>query len=71
MKQQGLQASVRIVESDWLVSRLRCFGSGVAGVVPDGFSAYVRILHPARCVTSNAPVSWAQVAAWSGRRMLA
>ena len=69
MKQQGLQPSVRIVESDWLVSRLRFFGSGVAGVVPDGFSAYVRILHPARCATNNDPVSWAQVAAWSGCSM--
>ena len=69
LKQQGLQPSARVVESDWLVSRLRGSGSGVAGVVPDGFSAYVRILHPARSAGSTALISWAEVAAWSGRRM--
>ena len=60
---------MRTVESDWLASRLRPFGTVVAGFVPDGFPAYVRILHPARGGTSNNPVSWAQVAEWSGRRM--
>jgi hypothetical protein len=44
------------------------FASAVAAVVPDGFPAYVRILHPARG-TNDVPVSWAKVAAWSGRRM--
>ena len=34
--------------ADWLRPRLRRFGSAVASVVPDGFPAYVRILHPAR-----------------------
>ncbi len=61
-----LQPSDRIVESDWLVPRFR--GSGVAGIVPDGFSAYVRILHPARS-RSGTPVRWEQIAAWSGRAM--
>jgi hypothetical protein len=63
-----LQPSERLVESDWLVPRLRAFGSGVTGVVPDGFPAYVRILHPARS-RSDAPVRWEQIAAWSGRTM--
>jgi hypothetical protein len=60
--------SVKVTAADWLSARLRDFGSGVASVVPDGFSAYVRVLHPARGVDGE-QVSWATVAAWSGRRM--
>ena len=40
----------------------------MAAVVPDGFPAYVRILHPARGAADR-PVRWAEVAAWSGRKM--
>jgi hypothetical protein len=61
------QPSERIGESDWLVPRLSGYRS-VVSVVPDGFPAYVRILHPARS-RSGAPVRWAQIAAWSGRTM--
>jgi len=63
-----LRPSERLVESDWLVPRLNAFGSGVTSVVPDGFPAYVRILHPARS-RSGASVCWEQIAAWSGRTM--
>jgi len=64
----GLHPSVDIAAADWLGPRLRRFGSAVAAIVPDGFPAYVRILHPARG-TDDAPVSWAAVAARSGRTM--
>lgn len=41
------------------------FGSGVGALVPHGFEAYGRILHPA-LGSHDRPVSWATVAAWSG-----
>ncbi|MFA1546458.1 hypothetical protein [Actinomadura chokoriensis] len=41
------------------------FGSGVGGLVPHGFEAYARILHPAYAADGST-VTWAQVAAWSG-----
>jgi hypothetical protein len=65
---QGLHPSADITAADWLGPRLRPFGSAVAAVVPDGFGAYVRILHPARG-PGGRPVRWAEVAAWSGRGM--
>src|SRR5215211_5224880 len=63
---QDLHPSADVTAADWLESRLRRFGSAVAAVVPDGFPAYVRILHPARGPDGR-PVRWAEVAAWSGR----
>jgi hypothetical protein len=66
--QAGLHPSAEIRAADWLGPRLRRFGSAVAAVVPDGFPAYVRVLHPARG-TSDRPVRWAEVAAWSGHTM--
>jgi hypothetical protein len=65
---QNLHPLADVSAADWLGPRLRRFGSAVAAVVPDGFPAYVRILHPARG-PDNRPVHWAEVAAWSGRRM--
>jgi hypothetical protein len=65
---QELHASADVAAADWLGSRLRRFGSAVAAVVPDGFPAYVRILHPAQG-PDDRPVRWAEVAAWSGRTM--
>jgi hypothetical protein len=65
-----LRASTHVVEAEWLTARLRPFGSGVASVVPDGFAAYVRILHPARAAgVKDEPVTWAEVAARSGGTM--
>jgi hypothetical protein len=65
---QGLRPSADVTTADWLGPRLRRFGSAMAAVVPDGFAAYVRILHPARG-THGQPVRWAEVAARSGHRM--
>ena len=66
--QPRLRASSRFVEADWLTPRLRPFGSGVAAVVPDGFPAYTRILHPARDKNGE-HVRWAYVAQQSGGTM--
>ena len=68
MNDQELRPSADVAAADWLGSRLRRFGSAVTAVVPDGFPAYVRILHPARG-PDDRPVRWAEVAARSGRTM--
>jgi hypothetical protein len=65
---QDLHPCADVTAADWLGPRLRRFGSAVAAVVPDGFPAYVRILHPARGPEGR-PVRWAEVAAWSARTM--
>jgi hypothetical protein len=66
--QLRLHPSSRLVEAEWLAPRLRPFGSGVASVVPDGFPAYSRILHPARCLDGE-QIRWADVAVKSGSTM--
>jgi hypothetical protein len=68
MDQHRLHASSRLAEAEWLRNRLRPFGSGVASIVPDGFPAYVRILHPAYDAGGEL-LSWAKVAATCGRTM--
>jgi hypothetical protein len=50
----------------WIAPRLGAFGSGVGGVMPAGFEAYARILHPARS-TGDDPVRWDVVAAAYGK----
>ena len=51
---------------DWLSPRLGPFGAAVGSLVPRGFEAYARVLHPMYDV-DHAPVSWAEVAATTGR----
>jgi hypothetical protein len=53
----------------WIGPRLLPFGvSQVASVVPGGFAAYARVLHPAEePATGERLVRWAEVAAWSGQ----
>jgi hypothetical protein len=69
MGQHKLQSSSRIAAADWLAPRLAPFHSyTVAAVVPSGFPAYIRILHPARG-PHDARLRWADVAARSGRAM--
>lgn len=51
--------------ADWVVANVGPFGSGVGALVPRGFQAYARILHPA-WRAGDLPVTWAEVAAWSG-----
>lgn len=63
-----LRPSGELAAADWVRPRLRRFGSAVAAVVPDGFPAYARILHPASAADGRR-ARWAEVAAWSGRRV--
>ncbi len=64
-----MRASKRVFEAEWLVQRLRPFSEHcVASIVPDGFSAYVRILHPAHG-TNGEDIRWSEAAKRSGRIM--
>ncbi|HTC68056.1 MAG TPA: hypothetical protein VK662_00685, partial [Acidothermaceae bacterium] len=64
-------ASSRLVQTDdltaaaWIAPRLGAFGTGVHGIIPAGFEAYARILHPAR-LSGDLPARWSEVAAASG-----
>ena len=55
-------------EGDWIGERLSPFGQMVTSVVPAGFEAYARVLHPAQEPRRDGRrlVRWAEVAAWSG-----
>jgi len=54
--------------TDWIRERLSPPQSGVVtSVVPMGFEAYVRILHPVQVPSGEDPlVRWADVSKWSG-----
>jgi hypothetical protein len=56
----------------WIEDLTRDNWARVAGILPDHFEAYVRVLHPAnRPVGTHErePVSWAEVAQMNGKRM--
>jgi hypothetical protein len=56
-------------QADWIGPRLAPWGGDhiASIVVPSGFAAYARVLHPAEIAEHGGrPVRWADVAAWSG-----
>jgi len=56
-----------VEQAAWIAERLSPFDSGeVTSVVPAGYEAYARLLHPAEGLEGAPGVRWAQVAAWSG-----
>jgi hypothetical protein len=57
---EGLKPVPDVGAADWIAPRLRGFGGRVHCVVPDGFVAYARILHPAYDEDGE-PVPWAEV----------
>jgi hypothetical protein len=57
--------SDRVWEADWYSAGLNGFGGRVDQVIPRGYPAYARILHPAR-TESGDEVRWSDVATWSG-----
>ena len=64
--------STQVDEADWIAERLLAPDERVvASIVPGGFDAYVRLLHPigARTNPDGIRVRWAEVAAWSGRAL--
>ena len=54
--------------ASWIRPRLMSFASGVGAFVPPVFEAYARVLHPAGA-DDGSPVTWAEVAAWSGGKV--
>ena len=60
-----LQLVTDLSASDWVAAGVGPFGSGVGALVPPGFEAYARILHPA-LTRDGAPVRWDAIARWSG-----
>lgn len=60
--------SEAVEEADWIADRLSPFGECVASVVPGGFEAYARVLHPAEAPRRGHGrlVRWREVAEWSG-----
>jgi hypothetical protein len=67
--ESGPAWSLEVGEADWIGERLAPFDvHTVASVVPAGFDAYARVLHPAQEPDRGGErlVRWAEVAAWSG-----
>jgi hypothetical protein len=62
----GLLQTDDLTPAAWIAPRLGAFGSGVHGVIPAGFEAYARILHPAES-SADEPARWDEVAAACGK----
>ena len=66
--------STAVGEAGWIGERLAPFDAHqVTSVVPGGFGAYTRVLHPAETPGPGGArlVRWAEVAAWSGQPLRA
>jgi hypothetical protein len=63
---EGLTHVTDVAAGNWIAPRLRGFGGRVNYVVPDGFAAYARVLHPAEDEPGQA-VTWAEVCRRTGR----
>lgn len=65
-----MQWTGEVARGDWIRDRLAGWGN-VGGVVPRGFEAYARILHPITAYRGEetVPWRWAEVAARTGRTM--
>ncbi len=67
-----LASAANVTPADWIVADLQTFGESVLSLVPAGFSAYVRVFHPAgRLVDGDklTPMRWAEIAAANGTRV--
>ena len=60
-------------QADWIAGRIAPFGEGVVSVVPAGFEAYARNLHPAWLYREDGEIErgvrWREIAAWSGAQL--
>ncbi len=68
-----MEWSTDVGQADWIRARLSPFDSGVVtSVVPTGFEAYARVLHPAARDEGEeqVPVPWSDIASWSGLPLL-
>jgi hypothetical protein len=60
----GLDPVADVSAGDWIAARLRGPVGSVGSVVPRGFPAYARVLHP---VAGDEALTWAQVCQRTGR----
>ena len=70
MRWEGMARSEAIENAGWIGRRLHPFSAhDVGSVIPTGFAAYVRILHPAGRGSGPQPIEvrWSEVARWSGK----
>ncbi len=65
MSFEGLQHEPDVSVGAWIAPRLRGLGGRVHCLVPDGFEAYARIMHPAE--DGEKAVTWAEVCRRTGR----
>lgn len=67
----ALSVPVRPVDTKWLTDRVVTFAETVSSLVPGGYPAYARILHPAHRTLKGAQVavSWSQVAEANARTL--
>ena len=67
-----MQRSVNVEEAAWIGDRLSPFASCVVtSVVPSGFEAYARVLHPlVPREHGQRPGRWVDVASWSGTELV-
>lgn len=63
----GVEFSEDVSEARWVEGSLSNFGT-LRSLLPDGFSAYARVLHPAYLGgDKERPVRWSTVASWTAR----
>ncbi len=62
----GLTFLTDVTPGRWAEARLTGPPESMSRLVPEGYAAYARVLHPARDATDRL-VRWSTVAAWSGR----
>ena len=69
MRVGSLELHEDLGPSDWIALRIHDFAVDVGSVIPEGFDAYVRLLHPALREEDGGrvPVSWSEIAAANGR----
>lgn len=63
----GLEPVADASAGDWIAERLRGPLGTVGSVVPRGFAAYARVLHPVEFDDGRTPLTWAQVCQLTGR----
>jgi len=64
---KGLEPVADVSAGDWIAERLRGPIGTVGSVVPRGFEAYARVLHPVELHDGRPPMTWAQVCLLTGR----
>ncbi|MEU4323847.1 hypothetical protein [Nonomuraea dietziae] len=63
----GLEPVADVSVGEWIADRLGGPLGSVGSVVPGGFAAYARVLHPVEFDDDRPPLTWARVAGLTGR----